>query len=115
MATRTNRTDPVRTTNNKTAAAVRTAITALKQVSRRADALDKGLDKVYAEQESIGFTVDALAQKIHDGTITSSALIDALNKIQERIFEANNRLSVEQTNLETLSADADWIADGLKS
>jgi len=108
MATRTNRTNPVRNTNNKTAAAVRTA---LKQVARRADTIEKSLDKVWDENETICQTIDALQQKIYDGDITSSAVIDALTKIQDRILASNERLNREQMNLTTLSNDAEWIAD----
>jgi hypothetical protein len=109
MATLTNRTNPVRTTNNKTAAAVRKA---LKTTARRADAIVTGLDKVYAENECIAQTIDALQQKINDGRITAEALYNALVKIEDRVRAVNSRLSGEQLKLSTLAGDADWIADG---
>lgn len=123
MATKTNRTTPVRTTNNN-GAAVRTpasrfnakhyssTIKTLRQIGKRGNALCDHSSKTYDEVETIAQTVDALACKIQDGQINANQIVLALEKIESRLHAVNGRINYAELTVATLAGDAEWIADG---
>lgn len=119
MATKSNRTTPVRNTNNNGASrAVRTGdratvcTKALRKISKRAQAIGDHLTKTYDEVECIAQTVDALAEKIRDGQISSNQIVAALEKIESRCDAVNGRLNYADLSACTISGDAAWVADG---
>lgn len=120
MATKSNRTTPVRNTNNNGAPrAVRTANRAtvctkvLRQIGNRLENdLCNHLTKTYDEVECIAQTVDALAEKIRDGQISSNQIVAALEKIESRLHAVNGRLNYADLSCATLGGDAKWVADG---
>lgn len=123
MATKTNRTNPVRTTNNN-GAAVRTPATrfnakhysstikTLRQIGKRGNSLCDHMSKTYDEVETIAQTVDALACKIQDGQISANQIVAMLEKIESRLHAVNGRLNYADLSVATLAGDAEWIADG---
>ena len=123
MATKTNRTTPVRTTNNN-GAAVRTpasrfnakhyssTIKTLRQIGKRGNALADHSSKTYDEVETIAQTVDALACKIQDGQISANQIVLALEKIESRLHAVNGRINYSELSIATLAGDAEWVADG---
>lgn len=118
MATKSNRTNPVRTTNNNNGAAVRNpkhysdTIKTLRAVGKRGESIGNHIVKTYDEIESIVWTIDALAVKISDGEISPNKIIDALRKIEDRLHSVNGRLNYAELNIANLAGDAEWIADG---
>ena len=123
MATKTNRTSPVRNTNND-GAAVRTPATrfnakhysstikTLREIGKRGNSLVDHSTKTYAEVETIAQTVDALACKIQDGQINANQIIAALEKIESRLHAVNGRINYAELSVATLAGDAEWVADG---
>lgn len=119
MATKTNRTSPVRNTNNNGASrAVRTADRAtvctrtLKQIEKRGESLCKHLSATYEEVECIAQSVNAVVESIQDGEMSANKIIAALRKIEDRIDAVNGRLNYTEITVATLAGDAGWIAEG---
>jgi hypothetical protein len=126
MATKTNRTNPVRTTNkNNNTGAVRpvigyaatvaranTCTKALRGIAKRSDSVSNHLTKTYEEIECIAQTVDALRIKVEDGQVSGNAIIKMLESIENRLSAVNGRICYAELTCATISGDADWVADG---
>lgn len=120
MATSTKRNNPVRTTNNSTAA-VRTDRTksratectkVLRAIGKRSDATANHLTKTYDDVECIAQTVDALRVKIGDGQVSANAIIKMLESIESRLHAVEGRLNYAELTCATIAGDAEWVADG---
>ena len=121
MATKTNRTNPVRTTNNN-GAAVRPERSekskhqvqrkALIEIGKRSDKVANHLTKTYDEVECIAQTVDALRVKIGDGQVSANAIIKMLESIESRLHAVEGRLNYAELTCATIAGDAEWVADG---